>query len=360
MLEGRGLKEHMVRKAGKPGVKIIFDEQTPISSSKDDFLRHDDNKQRLIDMLAQQLRRAEYDVLNAQDDADYLLATTAIETATSMPTVLVGDDTDLLCLLIHHGAERHLHQLTLKTSVKEKADDEPRVWNVQKLIERMGEDMAKRILFLHAFSGCDTTSRIFIKDKYPVLKLHDDKRFQQVADIFMDPASSKENVVAAGETGMILLYDGRQTKNTSLTQVRKEKFCDRTALSKMYVSTSAMPPTVSAAKQHSLRVHLQIMAWLGLSLDPKKWGWELKGSKYYPKYTENQPAPDNLLKVVRCGCKGDCSSLRCSCKRNGLDCSSACKECKGISCRNVSLVEDDDLDDTEQSMDIDVELSLLQ
>ena len=47
-------------------------------------------------------------------------------------------------------------------------------------------------------------------------------------------------------------------------------------------------------------------------------------------------APDSLLKLIRCQCKGNCDTRRCSCKRIELECSSACGECKGL-CQNSNL-----------------------
>jgi len=47
-------------------------------------------------------------------------------------------------------------------------------------------------------------------------------------------------------------------------------------------------------------------------------------------------APDSLLKLVRCQCKSNCDTQRCSCKRNELECSTACGECKGL-CRNSNF-----------------------
>ena len=46
------------------------------------------------------------------------------------------------------------------------------------------------------------------------------------------------------------------------------------------------------------------------------------------------PAPDDLLKVVRCKCKStscnQCGTNLCSCRKNGLSCVSACEECRDV------------------------------
>lgn len=52
----------------------------------------------------------------------------------------------------------------------------------------------------------------------------------------------------------------------------------------------------------------------------------------------DQPAgPPELLDVVCCSCKKDCSTKRCTCKKHGLPCTAICRECRGTSCTNSPL-----------------------
>jgi len=110
--------------------------------------------------------------------------------------------------------------------------------------------------------------------------------------------------------------------------------------------------TASATQYHSLRVYFQVQQWLGLSdtsLQPQCWGWKLSSGKLFPVYMDKAPAPSELLQIVRCSCKSDCSSMKCTCKKNGLDCSPACKECKGASCSNTRIETRQDDNDRESS-----------
>ena len=70
-----------------------------------------------------------------------------------------------------------------------------------------------------------------------------------------------------------------------------------------------------------------------------------------PVQTDLPPAPQELLQVIRCSCKTDCSSLRCTCKKHDIECSVACSNCKGSGCANSFQTEcdDDDDDDDETS-----------
>ena len=57
-------------------------------------------------------------------------------------------------------------------------------------------------------------------------------------------------------------------------------------------------------------------------------------------------APNALLKVVRCNCKMGCDTLRCSCRKAGLDCSTGCEESRGFfanMCENIT--EDTEYDE---------------
>ena len=50
--------------------------------------------------------------------------------------------------------------------------------------------------------------------------------------------------------------------------------------------------------------------------------------------TSNQHCIFCGFKLV-CGCSGNCDTRRCSCRKNGMECTVACKNCKGVSCQNV-------------------------
>ena len=111
-------------------------------------------------------------------------------------------------------------------------------------------------------------------------------------------------------------------------------FCDKLVSSKMKIKPEVLPPTSSATKDHSMRVFCQVMQWKGMEIDPTKLRWKITNNMMIPKYTDLLCAPEELLKIISCNCKAGCSSMRCSCKKNGLICSSTCGECCGYSCEN--------------------------
>ena len=135
------------------------------------------------------------------------------------------------------------------------------------------------------------------------------------------------------------MFGGKQSD--SLNSPRYAKFMEMVASAKN-IDPQKLPPTARAAYYHSLRVHLQVILWKELitdSLDPLIWGWKLDNSKLQPIMTDLEPAPESLLKFVRCKCKlstaNPCGSNTCSCRKHGLKCVTACGDCRGESCRNA-------------------------
>ncbi len=88
-----------------------------------------------------------------------------------------------------------------------------------------------------------------------------------------------------------------------------------------------LPPTIGALKQHILRVHLQASVWgeaciaRQIFLDPLQNGYHRNSDEEFtPTTTDILPAPKAVIEMVRCQCKSDCTSQRCSCKSNSLQC----------------------------------------
>ena len=61
-------------------------------------------------------------------------------------------------------------------------------------------------------------------------------------------------------------------------------------------------------------------------------------------------APEDLLRLISCSCKGGCERA-CGCRKAGLTCSQICRQCRGIECTNVKEVYDDYTDDEEAQSD---------
>ena len=82
--------------------------------------------------------------------------------------MVIGDDTDLLILLICH-ADLKSHNLIFKPEPK-KSVKKPHVWNIKSLKQQLGPSVCNHILFIHAVAGCDTTSWLYGIGKAAPLK----------------------------------------------------------------------------------------------------------------------------------------------------------------------------------------------
>ena len=76
------------------------------------------------------------------------------------------------------------------------------------------QDIKEHLLFLHAFTGCDSTSATFSKGKVSVLKLfRKSKQLQKVSNIFMDVRSRHDEIGRASTTGFMPLYGSPTEKS---------------------------------------------------------------------------------------------------------------------------------------------------
>jgi 5'-3' exonuclease len=350
--EGPSTKDCAHQKRGeRPSVKVSFSQTMTLSVKKEEFLRNKENKQQFIDILGKKLEESHCEVLHASGDADLLIATTAVCSSSKSNTVLVGEDTDLLILLCYYFRKNTAHSLYLMSEPKKGSLNPRQYLDIGKVREALGDTVCENILFIHAYLGCDTTSRVFGIGKGTGLKLFkDNEMFQQEALIFGNKESTQDEVIAAGDRAMVCVYGGKPSDN--LNELRVAKFHAKVTTNKTSLHPRVLPPTSSASKYHSLRVFQQVQEWKGHKLNPLDWGWRIMDTRMIPVHSDLAAAPDYLLKLVRCSCKGGCSDKRCGCRKLGLPCTFACRECRGI-CANADESVDvfEDADDSDHGRD---------
>ena len=336
---------HQRRAKGQAGVNVTFNEDMKLTMKKASFLANSANKQQFIKMLGHHLEK-KCKVYHASGDADLLIVQKAVESASLMDTALVGEDTDLLILLCYH-ASLDSHNIFLRPEPKKTAK-KPKVWYIQDVKEQLGPELCKNILFLHAVLGCDTTSQLYGIGKGASLKKFKTSRhFQEQTTVFDTESASPEEIFAAGEQALVALYNGKPGEK--LDSLRYKRFFEKVSTSTSFVSPQALPPTSAAAKYHCLRVYFQILEWKGCAnkVSPLDWGWKRSDGKLMPVLTDLPPAPDELLKMIRCNCRTDCNSMRCTCRKHNLKCSPACGNCKGSACTNSDTFMNEDEDEVE-------------
>ena len=62
-----------------------------------------------------------------------------------------------------------------------------KIWRIGDLVRQAGPIVTSHLLFLHAWSGCDTTSATFGQGK--VKKLKESEEIQKVSQLIMDPGA---------------------------------------------------------------------------------------------------------------------------------------------------------------------------
>ena len=214
---------HKQRAKGKKGPTVSFTNDMVLCVSKDIFLSNSVNKQNFIQQLGNNLQAAGCEVFHASSDADVLIAQKAIEMANEQNTVLVGDDTDLLVLLLHHSI---ITSKDLFFAPEPKKNAKRHVWDIKNSKSSIGPFVCQHILFLHALSGCDMTSRLFGIGKAAVLKkFKTNATLQQAAKVLDSFSATPEVIESAGETALVVMYNGK--KKQSLNELRLSRYCEQ-------------------------------------------------------------------------------------------------------------------------------------
>lgn len=301
-------------------------------------------------LLSRYLRDDGQVVHHSTGDADTMIAECALQYSTQGVEVnVVADDTDVLVLLTYHW-KQNMRDIYFVSEAGKKL----KIWKIGDIVEQAGPMVISHLLFIHAWSGCDTTSATFGQGKVGLTKrLTSSTEVQGISQLMMNCDATPDQIGEAGVRLFVIVYGGKASD--SLNTLRYAKYMEMVS-SARNVDPQKLPPTTRAAYYHSLRVHLQVIMWKELTIDslnPLLWGWKGDGSLLQPVMTDVDPAPENLLKFVRCKCKlsspNPCGTNTCSCRKHGLKCVTACGDCRGESCRNAegTVLDDTDLDDAD-------------
>ena len=135
---------------------VHFDSNTVFSSGRMDGFSKDANKQQLIKLIIKELKDRGCNVIPAHADADVDIVKAATESAKFRDTTLVGEDTDLLILLLHYAevGGKNLYFRSNKQRAKH-------VYDIISLRKLLGSEVCTQLLFVHALTCCHSTSRIY-------------------------------------------------------------------------------------------------------------------------------------------------------------------------------------------------------
>lgn len=317
------------RSKGIRGVNIKFSGHTLFNSKKEHFLANKSNRDCFIAMLSELLTENGCTVLQAKTDQNLSIAETATEMALTCPIIVTADDSEIIIMLCYCFKDDG-YDIIYKN---EESSKKPSVlYSIQRIREKHEQQVIDNIYFLHAIGGSKTTSHVHTIGKgQPLKKFSKSSEFRSIAGVFLSETSTVPQIVEAGIRALTILYDGKIDE--SLDTLRFKQFSKKVATKKSAVLVNSLSPSTAAAKYHVLRVYFQVQLWLGnQSLDPENFGWKTRSHDCYrfvPITTDMDPAPPELLSKIRCQCKGDCSTFKCSCFKNQVKCSSACAVCCG-------------------------------
>ena len=138
----------------------------------------------------------------------------------------------------------------------------------------LGNELSRNLLFVRAFRGCDSTSRIYEIGKKVLFEklLKNYSIMKSCTGEFAKCNQVQSIIINSGINVFISLYGGKP--DLSLTQLRSNFLVKKISSAKSYVKPEKLPPTISAAKFHSKLVYYQIMLWMGKDdkMNPIDWG----------------------------------------------------------------------------------------
>jgi len=343
-------QEHLRRSASRGSVapsRSLAADTTRIGP-QDPFLANRHNKIAFIKLLKDSLACTGIHVVQAAGDADTDIVSVAVQFATTAdrPVAVVAEDTDILALLLFHRqpsmAEVFFCSETGRSFGRKTVIG--KCVKISTVQSEIGTRACQRILAVHAFGGCDSTSAIFGHGKGSIFKLvNKSSVLHDLCITLQSPSASVADVRAAGMQLFAAVYGGKADE--SLAELRYSCYCSLTLSARF--RPESLPPSESAAAMHALRVHYQCVFWTSLgdtTLCPTDWGWTVQSGVMTPVLLEGDIAPNSLLKVIKCSCTTNCTRASCSCRKYGLHCLSACKPCRGTSCANRGTESSDLLD----------------
>ena len=300
------------------------------------LLANSNNKLELIKLLSNIFTEKGIEVHAADDDADTVIVAKALNLSLQGKIEIKAEDTDILCLLVHHFGD-HNNDIIINTASGS--------YSIDKISQALDPSLKKMLLFIHSFSGCDTVSSIFGFGKEIVLKKAAKLNEEGHLSSLLSVREPKDDIINAG----LILFQHLYGNGKETLESLRFLIYSRMIAKKKKLNPSRLPPTTASATQHIFRAYLQYHNWVSLdtaSLDPLDYGWEVNSKgEYQPIPSKAAIAPQGLLNLICCNCsievENSCHNNRCSCVRFGFKCISACGQCHGVGCNNAPERYDD-------------------
>jgi hypothetical protein len=151
----------------------------------------------------------------------------------------------------------------------EKGKNSQQIYSTKSIIDKTATD---HILFLHAFSGCDTTSALFNQGKMKFINvLRKNPDLNEIIQVFKNPNADPEIIAKAGERVLLELYSYSNVKSKKSMSLNNYRYaCFTTSAFKSKFNIASLPPTEAAA-QHLFRTYHQVQQWYGNQQNAEQW-----------------------------------------------------------------------------------------
>ena len=207
----------------------------------------------------------------------------------------------------------------------------------------LGPEVCHYLLFIHTFTGSDTTLCIFSVGKQTVFGKLKDPTIINAAKNFTTPGLEKNLICKHGLKAIVIVCGGKL--NVNLMQLWYNVLINKILATKKFVSPEQLPLRESATNYHSMHTYSDY------DLDGNFWRYGciwmgMEGRrKYKPLLTDNPAAPEFLLNIICCTCKTGCASKRCRSVKFGLPFTKACGQCQlegfCVNCKKTVQPEED-------------------
>ena len=147
----------------------------------------------------------------------------------------------------------------------------------------------------------------------------------------MDPSANKGNIKDTGEQLMFSITGGTKKEKTMDEKCLAD--CCKKLGGKSAVKSKSLGPISDATAKHSEKVYHTVQNRCGNDLPLEQWGLKISSGMCLPMQMTKPPALHELLKIIRCGCKIECTA-QCTCITYELKCTSICNGCGGAFCQN--------------------------
>ena len=133
------------------------------------------------------------------------------------------------------------------------------MYNINWIKCLFGSEMCTQMLFLHAFTGCDSMYSVYGVGMKPALEklAKCDPVFQCCTNTFTLHCKNHSDIEHLGSQAMSVTFGGEST--CSLAAVCYGIFTKKVTSAKSFLLPEHLTPTDSASKFHRLRVYYQTM-----------------------------------------------------------------------------------------------------